>query len=66
VERLHDVSDAYQIPVCGKCGRITNQQDKCTMCNDNDVRNVKIPYAAKLLKQNLEAMCINMIINTEK
>ena len=65
VERLYDMSDPYQIPICDQCGQMTNTQNECHLCSNNDVTNTKIPYAAKTLKQDLEAMCIKMTIRTE-
>lgn len=65
VERLYDMSDPYQIPICVQCGQMTNTQTECHLCNNNNVTNTKIPYAAKTLKQDLEAMCIKMTIKTE-
>lgn len=55
-DRLFYNSDPYSVSVCVECGIITHGQ--CKMCNGDKLVQVNIPYAAKLLFQELEAMCI--------
>lgn len=62
-ERLFDCSDPYQIIVCDKCGMITSNQNECTVCEKDEVTTCNIPYAAKLLIQELQAMSIKVAIN---
>lgn len=57
-ERLFDMSDRFVIPVCSKCGTIINEMRQCMMCNHTDIARVPIPYACKLLFQELNAMGI--------
>jgi DNA-directed RNA polymerase beta subunit len=64
-ERLHTCSDACRIPVCAnpKCGLIANQSGKtgaiwCKPCGSSNVKMIEIPYAAKLLFQELYSMNI--------
>lgn len=63
-ERLFDVSDQYRVHVCGICGLIcqadlSEQKFECLNCNDTTkIAQIKIPYAAKLLFQELMAMQI--------
>ena len=63
-ERTYDVSDKYQVHVCTKCGQIAAYNDKmhihhCRMCdNRTDFTRVEIPYACKLLFQELNTMNI--------
>ena len=64
-ERLVDVSDKYRIHVCKNCGLIAqsdlnSQKFMCRLCNatDSDIAQVYIPYACKLLFQELLAMHI--------
>ncbi len=62
-ERLFDCSDSYQITVCDKCGMITSSQSECISCMKDNVTTCNIPYAAKLLVQELLAMSIKVSIN---
>jgi len=63
-ERMMDVSDNYRIFVCKTCGMMcpANPEKniyKCNMCKSSaDVKEVRIPYAAKLLFQELLAMSV--------
>ena len=68
-ERMLDVSDNYRIFICKKCGMNANVNPekkiyKCVACNDDaDIVQVRIPYAFKLLKQELYTMNIMMRFN---
>ena len=70
-ERLYDVSDKYSAHVCKKCGIIAQYNDdgnsmlgkfnfsvhKCSVCeNMTDFAYVEIPYAFKLLAQELQTI----------
>jgi DNA-directed RNA polymerase II subunit RPB2 len=63
-ERMYDVSDKYSVFVCKKCGMIASYNDKlhvhlCQICsNRTDFAYVEIPYACKLLFQELNTMNI--------
>jgi len=63
-ERLFDVSDAYQITICDKCGNITSSQKECTSCNTDKISVCNFPYAAKLLVQEIQAMNIKVEIKS--
>jgi DNA-directed RNA polymerase II subunit RPB2 len=65
-ERLFDMSDPYQIDICANCGAMVNSE--CTTCNSlGDYKTkVYIPYACKLLFQELQAMCIKIRIKPSK
>lgn len=63
-ERLFDMSDPYNVIICDNCGMITAAQDECTTCNKDAVTPVNYPYAAKLLQQELNAMCIKMVLRS--
>ncbi|KAE9974425.1 DNA-dependent RNA polymerase II [Venturia inaequalis] len=64
-ERLFEVSDAYRVHVCERCGLMTpiaklkSQTFTCQNCNTGSkVAQLHIPYAAKLLFQELMSMNI--------
>ena len=68
-ERLFEQSDPFVATVCGKCGLLAqaasentllrNKLPYCKLCDSNDnVRSVRMPYAFKLLIQELMAMNI--------
>jgi len=62
--RMYDASDKYQVHVCKKCGLIAKYNDEmnvhcCMTCeNRSDFAYVEIPYACKLLFQELITMNI--------
>ena len=71
-ERMYDVSDKYSVHVCNKCGLIAPYNDEmhihhCLTCDNRvDFTYVEIPYACKLLFQELNTMNIAPRIMTEK
>jgi DNA-directed RNA polymerase II subunit RPB2 len=62
--RMYDASDKYSVFVCKKCGIIASYNDKmhihhCRTCdNRTDFAYVEIPYACKLIFQELNTMNI--------
>jgi len=70
-ERMYDVSDKYSVYVCKKCGLIASYNNDmhihhCRTCdNRTDFTYVEIPYACKLLFQELNTMNIAPRIMTE-
>jgi hypothetical protein len=63
-ERMYDVSDKYSVHTCKKCGMIAAYNDEmhihhCRTCDNRaDFARVEIPYACKLLFQELNTMNI--------
>ena len=80
-ERMYDVSDKYNVHVCKKCGMIASYNDGkksklhtsgdfsihlCKTCdNRTDFAKVDIPYAYKLMSQELQTINIVPRIVTE-
>lgn len=70
-ERVYDASDSFSLHICNKCGLIASYNDKlhihmCRVCeNRTDFKYVEIPYACKLLFQELTTMNIAPRIFTE-
>ena len=69
--RMYDASDKYSAFVCKKCGMIASYNDKmhihhCRTCDNRvDFAYVEIPYACKLLFQELNTMNIAPRLITE-
>lgn len=61
-ERLFTMSDDYTVIVCNKCGMITSSQTECRGCKVDTVTRCNMPYAAKLLIQELMVMGIKVQI----
>jgi DNA-directed RNA polymerase II subunit RPB2 len=63
-ERMMDVSDNYKVYICNDCGLITQVNpeqniSRCKKCkNYINFAEVRMPYACKLLIQELESMSI--------
>jgi DNA-directed RNA polymerase II subunit RPB2 len=70
-ERMYDVSDKYSVYVCKRCGLIASYNDQqhihlCKTCdNRSDFAYVEIPYACKLLFQELTTINVVPRIITE-
>jgi DNA-directed RNA polymerase II subunit RPB2 len=80
-ERLYDVSDKYAVHVCKKCGMVASYNDGnknkmyanadftihlCKTCdNKTDFARVEIPYAYKLMSQELQTINVVPRIITE-
>lgn len=72
-ERLMECSDAFPCYSCRDCGliAIANPEEGIWACrgcgNTTDFAHIQIPYATKLLLQELETMCISSrLITTQK
>lgn len=64
-ERLFDQSDPYYVDICDKCGFMASSATECKKCNNEKISKVNLPYAAKLLFQELNAMGIKTIIKAK-
>ncbi|KAF8516141.1 DNA-dependent RNA polymerase II second largest subunit [Hysterangium stoloniferum] len=70
-ERLFDASDAYRLHVCDICGltaiaNLKKQSFECRACkNKTQCSQLYIPYAAKLLIQELQSMNIAARLYTQ-
>lgn len=64
-ERMMISSDAYDAPICQHCGLIGTVvsdmfgEQFCTNCKKKDVHKIQMPYAGKLLMQELMSMGIS-------
>ncbi|KAI0018667.1 DNA-dependent RNA polymerase 2 rpb140 [Xylariomycetidae sp. FL0641] len=72
-ERLFEVSDAFRVHICEICGLMTpvaqlgQQNFECRPCkNKTRIAQIQIPYAAKLLFQELQAMNIASRMFTDR
>lgn len=81
-ERMYDVSDKYSTHICNKCGMIAAFNDgkknrmydtadfsvhTCNTCdNHSDFSKVEIPYAYKLMSQELQTINVVPRLITEK
>jgi DNA-directed RNA polymerase II subunit RPB2 len=69
--RMYDASDKFQVHICKKCGMIAAYNDAqhihiCHTCeNKTDFAYVEIPYAYKLLSQELITMNVAMRVITD-
>ena len=67
-DRLLENSDDYNLWFCSLCGvqavMTRKGYGECTLCKSRDVRNVRLPYATKLLMQELQGMGVMMRVVT--
>ena len=69
--RMYDASDKYQVHICKSCGLIASYNDQlhihhCRTCDNRvDFAYVEIPYACKLLFQELITMNVVPRVITE-
>ena len=65
-ERLFDVSDYFEIFTCSYCGNIPHHHSICNVCNQKEIAKVPIPFACKLLFQELTALGIRINIHPKQ
>lgn len=56
MDRLFYNSDSFKVPLCRKCGVVTNTSNECQKCKGDRVAMTNIPYASKLLMTELSAL----------
>ena len=60
-ERLYDMSDPYMIEVCRNCNEIiAGSEGRCHICKGFNIAKKRIPYASKLLFQELMGIGIKI------
>jgi DNA-directed RNA polymerase III subunit RPC2 len=65
LERLMISSDAHKVDVCQKCGQM-GSMGWCSVCeSEKSIRHLTMPYAAKLLIQELGSMNVKVVIGLE-
>ena len=71
-ESMTERSDKYEWAICKNCGTIANFNPSnnnkinfCSNCSNQNISIVKTPYSFKLLVQELEAMNIQVRLNTD-
>ncbi|KAL2612712.1 hypothetical protein R1flu_024404 [Riccia fluitans] len=70
-ERTFHLSDYHEMYVCRGCKQMAHMQTgrvpTCRFCQDKkkQIVKVEIPYACKLLIQELQSMCISVGLDTE-
>lgn len=55
-EKLFDVSDYFEFYICNDCGFTPHKEANCNVCNSKKIEKIALPYACKLLFQQLNAM----------
>ena len=68
-ERMNECSDKYICHICDDCGSIASKKRNmdvyhCNQCNTYNTSKVEVPYAFKLMTQELGAINIGTKINT--
>ena len=64
-ERMFDMSDKYEVAVCTNCGVYGCSTKCCHSCKSESISLVDLPYACKLLLQELNAMGIKTSLKTK-
>ena len=64
-EKLLHLSDYFEVDICTKCHQISSEKI-CHLCQSDKIDRICIPYAAKLLFHELQAMNLKINIHTKK
>jgi len=65
-ERLFDMSDPYTIDCCTECGAMVHHINECPQCGHNKTDTMYIPYACKLLIQELQTLGLSIRVEGEE
>lgn len=68
-QRTMECSDLFNVFVCKECGMMAlckNGVYQCAVCNDKQIAKIQIPYALKLLIQQLMSVNILMRLMVKK
>jgi len=60
IDRLFHMSDPFFVPVCSACGGVPTSLQTCATCPESTIYRIPIPYACKLLFQELQAIGIDI------
>ena len=64
-EKLLHLSDYFEVDICTKCHQISSEKI-CHLCQSDKIDRICIPYAAKLLFHELQAMNLKINIHNKK
>jgi DNA-directed RNA polymerase II subunit RPB2 len=64
-DRLFRASDPFRVMVCKSCGIMTATMETCHMCQGDDLVLCNLPYASKLIYQELLALGLDLRIRPE-
>lgn len=64
-ERMFESSDYFYIYVCNQCKIISSNIVECHSCGGNVIHKCNIPYACKLLLQELNGMGIKTLLDVK-
>ena len=65
-ERLFEQSDYFELYVCANCGGIPHTTTTCNFCQKKNIVKIPLPFACKLLFQELTALGLKINIFTSK
>lgn len=63
--RIFDRSDAFHVPICNNCKVMSNHKDECHICKSTELIMTRLPFASKLLFQQLTACLIHCKFTSE-
>lgn len=63
--RIFDRSDAFHVSICNDCQVMSNHKEECHICKSSDLIWTRMPFASKLLFQQLSACLIGTKYSSE-